>query len=181
MNASQFKKLPRRKQRLLIAKDVLKRLATKQLKPQQSVWVVPTADAKIGGSLQEYVKAKKPCQVCALGGIMASFAGFANAMNFRTNGWGDPVVWFQGQGIRNRLTKIFGGAQLRNIEAAFEKGNGLFRYDRFPGAKIDEKTWQITSPEIEKIKKFSRRYKSAKGRFRAIFQNIVKNKGEFVP
>jgi len=166
MNASEFRKLPRWKQRVLIAKDVLKRLSTKQFKPHPGIWVHAWMDDGKTMDLQKLVNAGQQCEVCALGGIMASYASKLNSIQLA------PSIRDKGKYVADfgahdaKLSRVFGKTQLELIESVFEDEEGIFI---IPDSKYDA------------AEDFIDKYPMPEQRFKAIFQNIVKNSGTFNP
>lgn len=155
-------------QRVMIAKDVLARLAAKQYRPKSSTWVgIPRNRVEDGQSLQHYVADKGSCQVCALGGVMASYAFFANDIRIRDCGDGTGVNFGEN---RDLLTGVFGMDTMREIEHVFERGTGNL-----------DLPCGISDKRRSLLGAFSRRHRSDRALFKAIFTNIVKNGGDFVP
>ena len=132
---------------VMLAKDVLK-----WLQPGSKVRIRPLLDNGFVGikgdvsvDLQAYLKAGKPCEVCARGALVAAKAYRVDMVQVS----GDDFWRSETDTI---LDGIFNPYELNDIEEAFERGKGL-------------PSW-ITS---------------ARGRLKAICQNIITNKGKFVP
>lgn len=148
-------------QRVMIAKDVLARLAAKQYRPKSSVWVgVPKSRVENGQSLQHYVADKGSCQVCALGGVMASYAFFANDIKIEADHHDGAGVSFKD--VCDLLTGVFGMDAMREIEHVFERGAG--NLDLPFGTSYERRNL---------LSAFSLRHRSNRALFKAIFTNIV--------
>ena len=166
-----FHKLSKRQQRLAIAEDVLAQLRAKKYQARPGTYaesdVVDVIDDNTGGNfdLQRCLLTKSPeCNVCALG---ASFVSLSRL--------GDKVDWSLSQAPHSSLEPIFGKMQVQLIEAAFEG----WEPDR------DEEGNWITDPysgATEATYNFCNKYElDANKRLAAIFKNIIRNDGTFVP
>ncbi len=159
--------------RKAIARDALARLASRQLKPKKGNWVtlhqdvLPMEDGSLVTDLQKLLKLKKPCEACALGGAICGLARFEDKIDVKQACPNTFEASFNRNAeTSNRLQAIFGRGQLVLMEAAFENFGGWYR-------KYDV-------PDPAKVEAFCKRYKSYRGRFKAIFTQIAKT-GEFNP
>jgi hypothetical protein len=166
-----FHKMSKKQQRLAIAKDVLAQLRAKKYQARPGTYadseVMNVIDANTYGNfdLQQCLLSKNPeCEVCALG---ASFVSLSRL--------GDKVDWSLSQAPHSSLDPIFGKKQVQLIEAAFEG----WEPDR------DEEGNWITDPytgATEATYNFCNKYElDANKRLAAIFKNIIKNDGVFIP
>lgn len=166
-----FSRLSRKQQRIAIAKDVLERLKTTQYRPESGVWV--EGHSIDDDSLQKHVTKGRACTVCALGGIIASYAFFANRLTF------DSMGGVSLYATDSRISRVFGKDRLRAIEHAFERGGGAFDEGAFPDYKESSDGYSGESKTANRLRRFGERYDSDLSRFHAIFRNIVRNDGEF--
>jgi hypothetical protein len=165
---SVFKKASNAQKRVLIAKDVLKQITDRRIKPTRGFYVSINDDWRFyAESFRERFISKdiRSCDCCGVGALMVSCTLFNNRQKV-----GDPELGCDlGMAIRdndnipNGLNRFFSRDQLSMVEQAFECGCGEF------GDKC------VAAVE------FGRRYKSAISRLRAIMKNIIHNKGTFVP
>lgn len=164
-----FKALTHAEQRVAIAQDVLNRLAAKQYKPLSGMWVgTEDQETNHNDSLQLYVEAGNRCEVCALGGVISSYAFFANEIPIEKRmGLGSGVNL---TAARDKLEAIFGIDAMREIEYVFERGGGELRLHSL-----------MDTQRYDRLNAFQSRYKTDCALFKAIFTNIVKNGGTFTP
>ncbi len=178
-----FQKLTPAQKAVAIAKDVLERLKTKQIKAETGIWVQVAEVAKanrrtdwfeenvtlkslgLSKDLQTLVDQKVQCECCALGGAICSLAHFEDRVDLDRSG--DTALGRK----EGRLKKIF-GKNLALIEHAFECGDGYF---------TGESSFDEYSEEAKRAADFGNRYRSDSARMKAIFTNIIKNNGQFVP
>ncbi len=166
----EFLSLPKDKQRVEIAKDVLKQLDLKRLVATHGKWV-----DFISGGYYDYkfpaesqvrsILKDKNCGVCALGGLFVASVERANALVVKEVGYdyGDGTGVFNPNltSISNYLTRFFDQDQINDIELAFEKGKGGVTDTTL--AKYYEP--DVTDPE---------------DRMRLIMNNIIDNGGTFI-
>ncbi len=176
---ARFNRLSKRAQRVAIAKDVLARLATKQLTPVSGAFVLIDPDKAKVRSLQVYVNEGQKCEVCALGAAMCAVAGVANKINLNTDGdtFGYRVD-FTSSGAYARLKRSFSPHSLVAMELAFEDGEGAYAYS------AEERcfnTYAGTTPEMAaRIKAFVAKHPNQRKRLGAIYRNVAKH-GDFTP
>ncbi len=180
---AQFDRMKPENQRVAIAKDVLARLDSKQLKVTPGTWVKVkgfkgafTNNGNLRDNpdpidLKTLVNAGRKCEVCALGAVMCSIAGIKNSLEVEDATEEGTENSYDDAGhvdLDNHLVRsVFGDAYVE-IEYCFEEGYGAFEWIR------DDK-------RRERLDAFIRQYPSAKKRFRAIFTDIIQNKGSFLP
>ena len=167
MNKKQeaFWKLTPEKQRVAIAKDVIKQLELLKIKPKLNSGYVDLAKSYVGAPDAQVcdVVANQKCTVCALGGMMVSAVQLADKLRVSdiASEWeGIASVGYLGADIcYDYLRTFFTREQLRQIEAAFEG-------------------WT----EIRGVpyKKFEPKVRGAANRMILVMKNIIKNKGTFV-
>lgn len=102
----------------------------------------------------------KECRVCALG---ACFLSTLNIVGFKPACAKD----FYTEKITESAITIFGEENAQLIEIAFELNRGWG----------DAEDYELGAAAV----KFGKRFRSDKGRLRAIMQNVIDNKGHFVP
>ena len=160
--------MTRAQMRVAIAKDVLKQISLHRIKIRAGgYWSIgPSGPSSFIYNIQpvgqEEIK-EKHCTVCAAGAAVTSAIRLFNEEKISTrNSCDDDAVFIAG---RRWFTK----RQLAMIEAAFED----------PGAR--PMVEHITFHEIDRCEQFAERNKSSIGRAKAIFENIIENRGNFVP
>lgn len=162
-----------------MAKDVLKRIYTRQIVPQTGTYLyVEIPDAlKTSQEIDlQHLLSKKgvECQACALGSAICSIAHFSDKIAVDDDGFQiqeDRSVDFANE---NKLRKIF-GSNLELIEYAFEANGDDW------GSTMTEASWKLSDKQKEAANAFSDKYKSDKQRLIAIMKNIIKNDGHFIP
>ena len=174
------KRLTAAQKRVLIAEDTIAWLNTKAIKAKRgNYFKAPASGIKVKGHDDKLDVAlattKKPCQVCALGGM---FYSMVRRFDKVTVGIGDINSRLNGEyfidvgvaGIFDELGRYFSHHQLAMIESAFETTD-MFEWDDYD--HIDEAT-------ADKAIKFALKMTPA-GRLRKIMNNIIENKGVFEP
>lgn len=148
-----------------LAKDVLRLLDAKKIKAREGLYMglhdkmYDNWDVVKDRSMQRALRAAdwKPCEVCAIGALFVAEVDKRNALTLeRANG-------MDSLDMASKLADIVGEPALRKIEAAFEGSNPCC-------------SRHATDQTVE----FYRRYKTDRGRLRAIMQNIIEH-GEFRP
>jgi len=144
---------------VMLAKDVLKWLAN----PAKECPITPKTGngyVVVKGSkakevdIQKHAKSGKKCEVCGIGGLAVALATRTDSLK-ATHGSGRVGDYSAKVGYEETLSFLqpyFTESQLFQIEDSFEDGEGL-----------------------------PRGVESARARLKAICENIVANKGEFVP
>lgn len=184
MTKSKFNKLSKAKQRIVVAQDVLDRIALKQIIPQGGSFcsINTHDDEEHGGMVQvsELVKEiDRKCYACAKGGLFLAYIGIVN--NYSADIF-DFEHFHDSQELDSeemkKLSKVFTPKQLSLIETTFE-GKGF--------------SWnvQLTDDEHIKCNKFYKKYAFKKGSpeygdfpdrtkvLKAICNNIIKKNGIF--
>jgi hypothetical protein len=146
---------------VMVAKDVLAMLALGRLKAQTGTYVhVELEDTALLESVQEegcqvsdLLKnpALPPCDVCAIGGVMVAATLRLNKVRFEpgSSDLSDGFSEDEKDTMSARAEDVFPAELLRIMEEAFEEGS--FNYERLS---------------------------SDSGRLRAIYTNLVENKGK---
>lgn len=154
-----FANLPDHKKRVVIAKDVLKTLASsKKVVPKAGMYLNGICTASEAKEAYEGTSSAETCSACALGTMMV--CGIGSGL-LRTH----SLPFNRYSGLDQLLRRGgFTRDQLDSIETAFEANNPHFYPDtRYPAAKA-----------------FGKRYKTDRGRLKGIMQNIIKNNGWFL-
>ena len=161
-----FNALPHNKQRVEIAKDVLKWISLGKLKPTAGSYLwIPNKKTRIvktnnpEGSFQDLVMRDSfKCDVCAKGALfVCAVARKDKVLNNNTRGMNNSSI------LAEKLGGVFSAEQLALIEAEFE-GSMLDSDFDDPGFM----------PSLSKSL-------SDRMRLIAIMQNIIKNNGTFKP
>lgn len=183
ITTEQFNKMPVKKRRIMVAKDVLLQLEAGKIKAETGHYIqlkfVPDIDLKDSREdiKKNYDKISE-CRVCALGASIMSCTRLGNQLKFEDIGAG--VASLNNSATKGLLRKVFTPKQLMLIETAFEGHSpsstrvasylfGLSRYD------------SLTNKEVEDCNKFRYRIEDVNDRLGAIMKNIIKNKGIFKP
>ena len=161
-------KLTPKQKRVAIAKDVLKQIkASKFIAGTGNFCHVgewsDTLPKLIGK--KQLLKLKPKCTVCAIGAAIVSGIRLFNKINI-TN---CEITRFQ---QRRMIVKFFGLSQAEQIENAFEIGRGYYGFNKY-GERVYDK--------FKDAIKFGGRFEYSRNRAVAIFKNIIKHKGVFVP
>jgi hypothetical protein len=174
--------------RVLIAKDVIAQIKAKRFIASEGNWVIPELAEKFSTlsfhnkindpgfsdeSAQKLFLSKKieSCSCCALGGMLMSCTLFNNHQTAtqladESNWLGDMVE--SKESFSNGLDRVFTHAQLRMIEVAFEGNMGYFTVD-------NTEDWTVNAESYYRV------FADADTRLVKIMENIIKNKGTFVP
>lgn len=169
-----FKKTSPEKRRVLIAKDVIQQLNLNKFIAESRTYLEFNKESDFGfinlttddlnGSLKKHINNDDlKCTVCGIGGIFASCVRINNNISAKKYNSNDEQ-----SSIRNFLQKWFSIEQLILIESSFETMN----FDDF--GSVDENL-------INKAIKFGKKYRTDNSRLISIMENIIKNKGIFIP
>ena len=160
-----FDALSNSEKRVAIAKDVILRIYNEK--------IVSNVGHLIGNSnsiensdlpIQEFFN-KKPCHVCAKGALICSWVGNFNHYS-KVNVLGfDMDLRYEQPRYPVELVEIFGREMLDNIELAFEQELYSWHINHSELRDNFDSDWE--SPYYEDIQ--------------AIMENIIKNKGTFIP
>lgn len=170
-------KLTRKQMRLAVAKDVLKRLDERKIRPGFG-YLSPQRNIrpiKLGESLQPHVdRLGRACEVCAIGAACLSYIGLFNEAVCDDPPEDDDHYWapsWDRGKIAEICHKAFSPKQLQLMEAAYE-GYGHSR---------DEISYAARQRAIRFCWRIDPFNHDGKARMRAIFENIIKNDGDFKP
>jgi hypothetical protein len=181
-----FWKLSKGEQRVAVAKDVLKQLANK-------FYTATTGDYLVFSKVKNSIESLPPkmdalfsdlktqgasCKVCGIGSVFASMVTLGD--NLTCDEAELPEVVYNGHSMddemmRKAMNKVFPEKQRILIESAFEKSD--------VGFKNEGDNWTIVEvPDyVNTAINFGKKHRSARSRLTAIMENIIKNKGEFIP
>lgn len=151
-----FKKLDPARKRIAIARDVLKWLRIDKIVATQGTYLYPS-DKRMQDVEDSPVVNGDRCGACALGAVFACYAERIGGV--------DELWWKTSEEMRDILAPFFDLEQLQLIEAAFERRAGF----------------AAQSPDKYKAVKFGANFLSDKARMAGIMENIIANKGTFVP
>ena len=174
-----FKKASKAQKRVMIAQDVIAQIKAKRYVPESGTFVIANWSEKIdykdhSDNIQEAFQKKQieTCQVCALGGLFMSCTNLNNNTNFeqleQAEDLGEMID--NEERISNGMDKFFSVNQLKLIETYFENAQGYFR----------DYEVSINIPESHR-NAFHNQYLDDDERMIAIMENIVNNKGTFIP
>lgn len=193
------------KRRVMVAKDVLEQIAARKFEPvQRAFLIVDNRDfykMERQDSIQGCLLDKATdCKGCAIGGAMMSMIRFNNHV------FAHELDYFQddtysldytkkedlddcgidGRNLSKELHALFRDSQLELIELAFEWGQGTYHnsslsyYNSFTLEEITQMKVR-RSGAMWKAYLFGRKYDNPRERLIAIMENIIANKGTFIP
>lgn len=171
-----FEKMAPAEKRVTIARDVIAQLAVGRLVATPGMWLTgedgkDLVDVKKDVELQTILKKTKVCEGCAMGGLFMCAVERANKLKVSdlinvdddADGEGSlNLSEVDGDDTFKYMRRFFSQDQLDMIETAFEVGGGA------------------TSAGHES-ENFASDVEDAGDRMRLIMENIVVNKGKFVP
>jgi hypothetical protein len=181
-----YKKATASQRRVMIAKDVIKRLNTRQIKAVNGSFTKFGYDSNgrlDGANVQEVlhnpkfatgITSKKPvCNVCGIGGLFLSAVSFRN--KFQLNEYGSTYA-----NSAQAVTKLseFSHKQKQLIEMAFEQGNGWFTTESCCGNYIK------STPAVIAARGWREKYfkkGTSKTVLIALCRNIIRHGGWFNP
>ncbi len=148
-----------KKKAVVIAEDVLKWLEAGRLQAETMIYCttpeIPAGSVQTGLAV---VTKAKPCQVCALGALFIASVDKFNKLDISS-----PQRHFSESLIREHLAFAFSASQLQQIEWAFER-------------------WvERNQPELNEAGMFAKDEEDNTKRLEKICQNIIDNKGVFIP
>jgi len=184
-DAKKFAKLDAAGKRVMIAKDILLQLDAKKLVAEQGRYVSisslyefdDTQDIKAN-----YSKIKE-CPVCALGACLMATTKFNNHLKF--GDIGPTVSYMNTSKVSFVLQELFSDEQLLLIECAFEgmiTGESSYASQTFgTNLPADEfkKAYDFANKFREKYSIDAKNTSTLK--MEAIMNNIIQNKGTFIP
>ena len=162
-----FEKLTPSEKRVSIARDVIAQLASKRFEAKQGLYVdtdaeVTKATAKRDAS--EVFASAKSCTVCGIGSLFVSAVCKADKLPVADLGLeaGDYAD-VGGDAAYAYLEQFFSLNQLKSIECAFEQTDSFGGDNSYQSAKFGD---EVVDDD---------------DRLRLIMENIIVNKGRFVP
>lgn len=184
-----FWALSQAEQRVAIAKDVIKQVKSKWLLPTKGDYFefynlpYDLREKKIPKKLDTLFNTIKKdggtCTACGIGACFASLVMLgdkAEALSYADGDKYDNIDILQDTSIsdssmRKLLRKVFEPHQLTLIECAFEKSDSM--RDHEDRKRAFDPTYNAAE--------FGRQHINAYGRMIAIMENIIANKGTFIP
>lgn len=174
----EFLSLPKDKQRVEIARDVLRHLVTHKLVATNGSWLrnpaIDMTKYDLNTQVKSVLEPLERCQVCALGGLFASAVLRANATTVEDYiplyAKEDKALYIPDNSyyiladfttISAYLSRFFDQDQLKDIESAFERGEGGVAEDLLA---------QYYAPDVD----------DPEDRMRLIMNNIIDNNGTFI-
>lgn len=162
-------KLTKAQKRVLIAKDVLKQIAAETYLLQKGNYVSAVRGSN-SWNQSRVLKNKTRCKVCACGAAVLSSLRLFNKFTVRNMDASDGGV----NGVLTVLGDVFEYGQIALIEAAFEGCNSCIS----DTIKDDSYEWE---EKMNTANGFCRSTAAAPEKAKAIFKNIITNKGTFKP
>lgn len=163
--------------RVMIAKDVLKRLRSRNLVAESGdIISLNTIEFENGlDSFKDIINLQKGCQVCAKGALLCAYVGRVNKFSVSdTQKWNTAS---KGENcVHKKLKKLFSMKQLDFIEAAFERSSFLGKISR----KEIEQAFLFYDKYVT-INKYGLEEVNNNLLLKAICNNIIKNNGTFIP
>lgn len=159
-----FKSLSPSEKRIAIAKDVLFQLKKGRYSASAGNYVSFHQRHENNEDVQSNFNGIR-CEVCAVGSAVMSCIKFTNDATFHQVKWDDEKVY-------EKLTKYFSKKQLCLMEYAFE---GFTEQH----GKANDWNIAITPSERSKTLAFYEKYFDTDLRLKAIWNNVINNKGVF--
>lgn len=162
-----FRSLGLKEQRIKIIKDVIASLTSNKYSATQGLYVKLPSSKLAKFSRYEQLNialedVSESCRVCGIGGIFLSAVTLNNKYTV-----GDYDSHDGGSSkLRDYLNPWFSDDQLDLIETAFERDSTMSKH---------------SGNDVDLARDFGRKYLASKLRLLAICNNILENKGEFVP
>jgi hypothetical protein len=179
LTVEQFNALPKAEQRVMIAKDVIAQVLAKKYKATPGTYVEASLPrgVKKDASARENIDKIKKCTVCAFGSCIVSTTRYKNRLTM------DEMINPLDNKAANTklLLTVFTPNQMALIESAFERKYQVRGYWSTVGTYNDGLNGEITEKQEYAIQEFGNRYGNDNDRLIAIMQNIIDNKGKFVP
>jgi len=184
MTNQEFIALPVGKQRVEIAKDILKQIEWDIFIPQTGAYVErltidgvnPDSFSDLSEeSVQDKYERIESCKVCAIGACVLAATKYKNKVIF-ADVTSSAHVFKASENIREVLSDVFTAKQLLLIECSFEGfllGRNSFAVDTL------DKSVELTEAEGEACLRFNHKYENDTEILVAIMENIVKNNGRF--
>lgn len=169
-------KLTRQQKRILIAKDVLKKIENNEILFARGRYWDSSLEDYLLDTYEDRVDRIniKSCRVCALSGMLLSHIDkfnkcevvdlIGNDANYVRS---DNIIYVRSDNIIKVLSRNFTLKQLYLIECVFELGGGGFSYN-------------LPNKLILASQNYGKQYAEDKNRVLAIMRNIIRNKGEFI-
>lgn len=161
--------LTKGEKRIVLVKDAINQILNKRVTIVKGEYCLIEDENLIKGiqlnKVLSLVK-KENCKVCAKGALFLAHVDKFNRIKLSSNN----IFMASNKEIKNRLKNIFSSIQLSMIEAAFE----LQVID-------DILSLENLSNLGNRCIDFGNNYRNCESRILAIFDNIIKNKGEFIP
>ena len=179
ISKKEFNQLSAPEKRILIAKDVIKQIELKRYLAKSGSYIELPYTGKYRTLYNTNLDIKQNfeeidnCEVCAMGACILSLTKIKNKLNF--SDIGGTVTSLNKEKVKSLFNKTFTPRQLLMIETAFEKGT--------TGDKLGREFYnhRLTLDEIFKCLNYAKKYSSSKSLLIAIMQNIIDNKGMFIP
>lgn len=181
MTPSKFSKLPKEKQIVMMAKDVIKNIRAGLFTFAYGEFVMIqdslTRDESLRKIMPRLLK-NRSCGVCALGACFLSYVGYANKYNVSEGLLIESRV--PPSELFSLLGKILSPKMLQSIEIAYECGDGFFKRNDKRADYLGSEHL-LSDADFYAAANFGGKYRSQSNRMIAIMQNIIKNKGDFKP
>jgi len=173
-----FEAMTSQEKRVEIAKDLLIRLNTKQLKARRGSIVTFRKNLSRGKALSQSLKpllntdSAPVCSVCAKGGLFMAYIGRVNTETIQDARDAANNACSAQNGADSKLRDIFSEKMLSYIEMAFE-GRQVITSDE------NYNSIEFTSKEEQEALDFFKTHSKVNDRLIAIAQNIIDNNGDF--
>jgi len=171
-----------RKQVVAVAKDVLAQIKVKKFRVKTGIYLGVNLSQEEGAAindLQDLMKIKKPCHVCARGALILSKANLYNNCPVEMSVWGNmPYIEDTAEALSSPDEGDAFPAKLTAMaETAFEGFTNGKNHEVGCHPSVE----YLTAKEHAACLAFYKRYRKAEDRLVAIMRNIVKNEGRFIP
>lgn len=179
-NNEAFKKLSAPQKRVAIAQDVIKQIQLKRYKPTKGDYVLFKNSQSRFKSIKTDIQTVFPeienCNTCAMGACILSIAHLNDHLNGKD-------VTERTDAATKMIKEFFAPKQLALIETAFEMTYQLGGFWSTSGGGIHSSNigGYLNAAQRNIAINFGDKYYTDEERMIAIYQNIIDNKGTFIP
>lgn len=193
-----FSRLSKADQRRAICRDALAQLRAKRYVAETGSFIkLMTPDTVTSKTSLRRLLARRVCNTCALGSILASQVRVNGDCKLGQQQFNQYDTIYQISPVRPVvpagkhmlfsafIKRYFSVAQLQLIEIAFERGRGAFKVARYYSTAFESTLYDetkrlsdlaITSDQAEAATVFGRLYSDPTDRLRAILKQIIRSK-----
>jgi len=193
ITTKKFNALSMEQKAVLVAEDILLQIEANKYIPAQGQYVAFNYEILFSGDIKENFEKLPECRVCAIGSFLLSSTHLGNVLSTEDIDLSLGVYDLRNnKNISSLLSSVFTNKQLLLIETAFE-GYSSWRCDKIPTdskiiadfeyAEFEHRfiKMALTFEQVKACEEFKRAYPNSEIRLKAICNNIIRNKGIFIP